>query len=503
VGLSDKIKEFIEWIVDKFTGWVSERIAPAMMKSIEHEIALKSIDENLFMTPEVRSVVQKLKEEWKTSPGTVSEFANSLITAILGKGALVQLESIGDMKVDKEMPITNRLFTQMAIITDVNLLANIIAIVAEVKSAGMVDQIGEELHKYFDYSGLSQIVGYGYGMLLSQVLAEPVSHEISQKMQTAIIPLGEAVDMYHRKIIDEPTLRKILAQNGFSTDKQDKLIQASYFYPSPQDIITWLAREVYEPEKIQQFGLLEDYDKIDKVPLYKARLTDEQIKNYWVAHWQHPSYTQMAEMYHRDIIDKKTFYDWFALVEIPPYWREKLMTLTERPLTRVDTRRAFEMGAITKDQMRAELEAFGYRGERLNAMVQFYESGKVEDAKKLTKSSIIKGLKKGIVSKAEATELLMDLNYDRYSAEFIIASELSESSPESFMEYKELTQLYRKAIGLPTKDVSQEMKDLEARIYTVQKELKKLEEEKGTSALIADRIRLLTKLKQSLAQLQE
>jgi hypothetical protein len=180
-----------------------------------------------------------------------------------------------------------------------------------------------------------------------------------------------------------------------------------------------------------------------------------------------------------------------------------MIDLTERKLTRVDTRRAYQLGAISKEDVKSELTALGYTGDRLDAMLRYYEETQLEEPKKLSKAAIIKGLMKKVITEKEAVSLLMDLNYSEYSAKFIIASELSASSPESYMEFKELTQSYRKAVGLPTKPITKEMKELEHQIHETEKEIEKLKAEKHAPALITDKVRLLTKLKQTSEQLQK
>ncbi|MBU2249576.1 MAG: hypothetical protein KKD77_22710, partial [Gammaproteobacteria bacterium] len=203
----------------------------------------------------------------------------------------------------------------------------------------------------------------------------------------------------------------------------------------------------------------------------------------------------------RDAAGEKEMYEWYRLVEIPPIWRALLTeSLFEIP-TRVDVRRWWDMRTISEEELiniyhrqgyhgkdlenyvlwtkvyvafpdliarwskgwlkesdvREQLVSLGMSAERVEEMIQTKISPakpeRVEGERDLTKAEIYAGVKKGVISWGEGLELLQDLGYDADEAEFILEVRVgvAEGSPDTFTEFKDWTQRYRKAMGLEAK----------------------------------------------------
>lgn len=58
--------------------------------------------------------------------------------------------------------------------------------------------------------------------------------------------------------------------------------------------------------------------------------------------------------------------------DYPPYWRDKLMAVSYAVMTRTDARRAYEIGAIDDERLRAVLLDRGYAPQDARALVLFY-----------------------------------------------------------------------------------------------------------------------------------
>ncbi|GAG49176.1 unnamed protein product, partial [marine sediment metagenome] len=149
----------------------------------------------------------------------------------------------------------------------------------------------------------------------------------------------------------------------------ETLLKVTKFYPAPADLIRWQAREVFEPEMIKRYGLDSEFGAIEKEPFYKAGMTDDQITNYWRAHWEHASWMQVVEMLHRGLMTEEQVYDWFRVVEIPPFWRDLLIQSAYTWPTRVDVRRWWDMRTIDETELRRLYSGMGYRGLNLDNYV--------------------------------------------------------------------------------------------------------------------------------------
>ena len=316
-----------------------------------------------------------------------------------------------------------------------------------------------------------------------------------------------------------------LKDQGWHDDRIEALKFFTLFYPAPADLIRWQAREVFEPEMIARYGLDSEFEAIDKEPFYKAGMTDEQILNYWRAHWEHASWMQVVEMLHRGLMTEEQVYDWFRVVEIPPFWRDLLIQTAYTWPTRVDVRRWWDMrtidearlrelysgmgyrgknlddyvlwtkvyvafpdlmarwskGWITIDDVRTELTGLGMPAQRVEEMIQMkvkpQEPERVEEGKSLTKTEIYKGVKKGIISWEQGIELLMDLGYGYDEADYILTInvEAIAGSPETFEAFKDITTKYKIAAGREAKPMPEELKKAADEVVRLTGEVEALE----------------------------
>jgi len=316
-----------------------------------------------------------------------------------------------------------------------------------------------------------------------------------------------AIRAQFRGIIDATTMNKQLQDQGWRDEDIKALWEVLHYYPQPADLVRWQAREVFEPEMIARYGLDSEFAAIEKAPFYKAGMTDEQILNYWRAHWEHASWMQVVEMLHRGLLSEEEVWDWFRLVEIPPFWRDKLIKTAYTWPTRVDVRRWWDMRTISEERLEELYKGMGYRDKNLKdymnwtkvytdfgMMMTRFTNGWIAEAdirdwltglgvpddriqqfmeekikpekparttteRDLTRADFIKGIKKGVISVAEGKELIMAMGYDAEETDFIIAVhvETEGGSPANFAEYKRLAQLWRYSQGLSTERKPEEI----------------------------------------------
>lgn len=219
------------------------------------------------------------------------------------------------------------------------------------------------------------LVGILIGILMSTIIsvlmtaARPylikLGFTTAELVRPTYLREEDAIQAHFRELYTKEQLMDNLRKRGYSDSEIDAFIEVSHFYPSPQDLILWQAREVFEPGMIERYGLDAEVEGIQRGAFYKAGMTDEQIVNFWRAHWEHASWMQVTEMLHRGQVTDEEVYDWFRLVEIPPFWREKLIAISWNVPTRVDLRRWWDMRTIDEERMRRVYQAQGYHGEDL------------------------------------------------------------------------------------------------------------------------------------------
>lgn len=352
-----------------------------------------------------------------------------------------------------------------------------------------------------------KITDENFEKYLKELGDNPLARLAFRELSQGRIDPGSWITAFRRKYKNFAQIENDLRDQGWSPARIEALKFVTLYYPSPAELIHWTAREVFEPDMVSKYGLTADMDKLRREDFYKAGMDDEQINNHWIAHWEHASWMQMIEMLHRGIITEQDVKDWFPLIEMAPYWAENLIKIAYTWPTRVDVRRFWDMRTIDEARLRELYEGMGYHDKNLEDYIKWtkvytdfpmmmtrFKSGwitedeirswliglgipperveqfiqektkpeapaRVENERDLTKAEIVKGVKKGVITWAQGSELLQDLGYSKEEAEFKLTIDVGalEGSPETYPEFKQITQLYRKAEGLKAMEVPQEI----------------------------------------------
>ncbi|KKK84512.1 hypothetical protein LCGC14_2782610, partial [marine sediment metagenome] len=95
-----------------------------------------------------------------------------------------------------------------------------------------------------------------------------------------------------------------------------------------------------------------------------------------------------------------------------------------------------------------------------------------------SKADIVLAVKKGLVTPEEAYIMLQDIDFSPEASQFIlmVRAESSPFSPASFEEFKAVTQKWRRAAKMTSKEVTDELKATGAEVVRLTEELKILEE---------------------------
>ena len=278
--------------------------------------------------------------------------------------------------------------------------------------------------------GLNAVMGFMLGHFLSPILStslspvwEGLGQQAWKKLPVRLADPSILVRLKYKGLITEEFYTEQLRKQGLSAEVQKLYEEDFLFYPNPHDLVTWQAREVYEPDMVDKYGLEEELEGVLKDPFYKAGMADEQIRNFWVAHWQHPPWTVIRQMLFRTDLKETDVWDWFKTIEIPPYWREKYIKIAYNPVTRVDLRRLYKSGIYDREQVKAGYIALGNDPEVSEHLTTWTEKAYAPDSKEITKTEILKNYRVGEIPKDKATEMLIGLEYDAEEVEFILAYE--------------------------------------------------------------------------------
>ena len=232
--------------------------------------------------------------------------------------------------------------------------------------------------------------------------------------------VDEAFRLWLRGKLSDSDLVKRLREHGLTDTKINELKELYNVIPPIGDIYTLLAKEAFEPDQIAKFGLDAEYPSQMEPYAAAHGLSPEWSKRFWYAHWVHPSPGQILEMLHRGLLTEEDVYQYYRVVEIPPYWRDMLMKISYTPYARVDTRRMYNLGVLNQQQVYNTYRDEGYDHDHATKLTQFSIQTKIEAQKDLTKAQMLDAFKIGLITKESVMAYLVDSGYDQSEATFLV-----------------------------------------------------------------------------------
>jgi hypothetical protein len=227
-------------------------------------------------------------------------------------------------------------------------------------------------------------------------------------------------ELYWRKIIDSDKVYERMRELGYTDTRIREITQSWSLIPGPQDLLTMVAHEAFEPDSIKKMGLDEEFPEEQSEWLEKQGLSRYWQMKYWISHWEQPSLEMGYEMLQRGVIDRETLDFLFRTVEIPRYWRDKLLAIAYTPYTRVDARRMHKLGVLSDEELVKAFKDIGYDDEHAQKMAEFTKKANQAAERDLSKGEVLTGFSDGIISRDQALEFLRRLGYDENESRYIL-----------------------------------------------------------------------------------
>jgi hypothetical protein len=236
-----------------------------------------------------------------------------------------------------------------------------------------------------------------------------------------LLEIGDLIRLKWRKLISDEEFIRRAGHIRIKPHELDLILKAAQYFPSPQEVIRFAVREVFSDEIVDKFRLDEDIPETFLELADKVGLSEEVATWTWRAHWILPSLTSGYEMLHRRIITKDELHLLLRTQDVMPYWRDKLIELSYRPLTRVDIRRMYDLGELDSQAVYESYLDYGYSPKNAELMTRFTEKYAMPTERDLAKSEIKKLYKLGEFEPTEAMVLLDGIGYTEIAATFIVA----------------------------------------------------------------------------------
>ena len=257
-----------------------------------------------------------------------------------------------------------------------------------------------------------------------------------------------------REIITKDQYAQRMYTLGYEAKEAEDYFTAKQVYPGISDLIRMGVKEAFTPEIAQRFGQYQDLPPELVTRAKQIGLSEEYVKAYWAAHWDLPSAQMGFDMLHRGIIGQDDLKLLLRALDVMPYWRDKLIQLAYTPFTRVDVRRMYNLGILSRDQVNQSYLDIGYSEEKAEQLTLFTIKLNSDTAtapdKALTKAEVVSLYKTRVLPRADAEARLEDLGYTSDDIVLILdAATTSADSSVKDLTLSQVKQLYQ--LGLRTK----------------------------------------------------
>lgn len=362
------------------------------------------------------------------------ESVETLAGVLAGRTAQQQLEAIIGVEIPDSATTTKAVMDQLAVLTQANEAIQALSIAAEVASVGQIDRVGDELRSYLNYSGISQISGFGYGQILGTVVGTRMNQELLAVTRPAIPSVADLCSLRTLGLIDEAAFMDGMARLGYPDDVAESLYTASLYYPGPGDWIRFAVRDVFNPEVVESAGLDDQFPEDILEPAARAGVSEEMMRMHWRAHWNLPSVNQAFEMLHRGFISIDELRNLLKAADYAPGYIDALIGIAYRPYTRVDARRMYDLGILDDDGYLQAMRDIGYDDEHAANMLLFAKSESGAREKDLSQAQMMKAYALGKVARADLHEFLKTTGYDDEEADLLIELEDAKKAEDILKE---------------------------------------------------------------------
>lgn len=253
----------------------------------------------------------------------------------------------------------------------------------------------------------------------------------------------QIIQLRRRGILDDPTTNLLMRGNGV-IDEQEQLwiYKATEAMPSVSDIVRFMVRDADDNTVAERYGtdaqLKEKYGAQLQSWAKGQGITDDVMKYYWRSHWEIPSNTALFEMLHRlrpnrtgqgltggITVNSTDIKDALVVNDVLPFWAERLMEISYKPLTRTDAQRAYFIDALSENELKDSYLDLGYNNDNADRLIRF--TNQLKAKRKQTTGgtekvpAVIKYYKNWLIGATEATQRLRNSGLSETAAKEALA----------------------------------------------------------------------------------
>jgi hypothetical protein len=184
----------------------------------------------------------------------------------------------------------------------------------------------------------------------------------------------QATQMLFRKEIKPPQFKALLKALDYAPTWRGPLEAIARAIPTMSDMIRFAVREVYNPPLRKKLGIDAEYPNAFTAQAALHGMSEEHAREYWAAHWRLPSARQGYQMMWRKEIEPADLDNLLKALDYPPAWRDKLANIAHIVPGRIDLKRMFKFGILTRAEVKQGYVAIGYDAVNAERMTQIAEA---------------------------------------------------------------------------------------------------------------------------------
>lgn len=154
---------------------------------------------------------------------------------------------------------------------------------------------------------------------------------ILRQLSQSAPPIETLLALRRRSAISEDELDTGIEQLGYLPEWRGHVKALRNVVPSVTDMVRFAVREVYNPAQRSALDLDAEFPDAFASDSENIGLSRERAGQYWAAHWELPSFEQLAAMLFRGELDAGSFSNALKALDYAPTWRGKLETIA-RPI---------------------------------------------------------------------------------------------------------------------------------------------------------------------------
>lgn len=142
--------------------------------------------------------------------------------------------------------------------------------------------------------------------------------------------IEQAYDGVRRGVIGGAAFEDAMRQAGIRPEWDELMRALINVQPSVTDMVRFAVREVYDSGQRADLDLDAEFPPAFATDAEKIGIDRELAGKYWAAHWDLPSYEQLAQMRFRGLLSPQAFRDALKAIDYAPTWRDKLEEIARR-----------------------------------------------------------------------------------------------------------------------------------------------------------------------------